>query len=540
MTRVLLIGATGVFGSLLARSLAREPGVALSLAGRTARTLNALAAELDGAAIAVLDRERITAESLAGFDVVIDAAGPFQHSHSAVIEAAIAARCHYIDIADGRDFVIGVGRFDDAARAAGVAVLSGASSTPALSHAAIDRMTGGWRSIAAIRAVLRPGSSVRGMSLVRAVLSYLGRPVRVFRDGGWTTARGWGQTRRAEIPGLATGAASLCETPDLDLFAERYRPAVAAEFLTSLEVPLMHWGLAALGLLVRAGLAPRLERHAGALRILAAIGALLGSNRGGMTVEVSGSDGEGETAFARWWLWAPPGAGPNVPTFAALALVRRIRDGHPPEAGARPCVGVLDLDDFAADFARFGMESGVDIFPPQPPLFARALRTAFPTLPAVNRRIHAPGPALVLHGEADIDGAETSAGRLAARLFGFPTEGKAVPLRAVIEATPAGTERWARVFPGRVLRSTMDNPDAATRSVEERFGLVRFRLRLDPREDGLDMVLRSARIGPLPLPRFLLPRIAAAERIDGERHLFDVAIGLPLLGRLVRYRGWLH
>lgn len=540
MIRVLLIGATGVFGALLARSLAREPGVAVVLAGRTAAALHALSTELGSPEVAVLDRDRISAGALAGFGVVIDVAGPFQNSRTAVIEAAIAARCHYIDLADGRDFVTNISRFDAAARAAGVAVLSGASSTPALSHAAIDRVTEGWRSIAAIRAVLRPGSSVRGLSLVRAVLSYLGRPVRVFREGGWTTAPGWGLTRRVELAGLRAGAASLCETPDLDLFTVRYRPAVAAEFLTSLEVPLMHHGLAAIGMLVRFGVVSRIERHARPLRFLAGLVALLGSNRGGMTVEVSGVDGEGAPAFARWWLRAPPGAGPNVPTLAALVLIRRIRDGNPPRPGAGPCVGVLSLDDFASDFARFGMESGAERISSPTPLFARTLGTAFESLPVANRRIHAAAPALALHGEADIDGAEMALGRLVARLFGFPTEGRGVPLRVVIEATPDGEELWSRIYPSSTMRSVMGNPDPATRSVEERFGPFRFRLRLDPREDGLDMVPIGGRLWRLPLPRFLLPRIAATERVDGDRHLFDVSIALPLVGRLVRYRGWLH
>ncbi|HQZ14101.1 MAG TPA: DUF4166 domain-containing protein, partial [Devosia sp.] len=58
--------------------------------------------------------------------------------------------------------------------------------------------------------------------------------------------------------------------------------------------------------------------------------------------------------------------------------------------------------------------------------------------------------------------------------------------------------------------------------------------------DGLDMVLVAGRLGRVPIPRMLLPRIRATERVDAEgRHVFDVEIGLPVLGRLVAYNGWL-
>jgi hypothetical protein len=57
---------------------------------------------------------------------------------------------------------------------------------------------------------------------------------------------------------------------------------------------------------------------------------------------------------------------------------------------------------------------------------------------------------------------------------------------------------------------------------------------------GLDMIPVRARAGAVPIPRLLMPRIRATERTDAAgRHVFDVEIGLPLIGRLVAYRGWL-
>jgi len=90
------------------------------------------------------------------------------------------------------------------------------------------------------------------------------------------------------------------------------------------------------------------------------------------------------------------------------------------------------------------------------------------------------------------------------------------------------------------MRGVMAAPDPENGTVEERFGRLMVRLRLDTDGAGLTMTPVAARWGALLLPRWLLPRIAARERADGETHLFDVRIALPLAGRLAHYRGQLR
>jgi hypothetical protein len=89
------------------------------------------------------------------------------------------------------------------------------------------------------------------------------------------------------------------------------------------------------------------------------------------------------------------------------------------------------------------------------------------------------------------------------------------------------------------MRSIMARPDPARGTVEEQFGDLRFRLRLAADETGLTMTPTAAWWRAIRLPLWLFPAIAASEHTDGERHLFDVTIALPLIGRLVHYRGWL-
>ena len=75
--------------------------------------------------------------------------------------------------------------------------------------------------------------------------------------------------------------------------------------------------------------------------------------------------------------------------------------------------------------------------------------------------------------------------------------------------------------------------------IVEKFGPFSFDLAL-PQSDGrVDLAMSGARFLGVPLPRMLWPKIKAFETAEGERFLFDVEIGLPLIGRLVRYRGWI-
>jgi saccharopine dehydrogenase-like NADP-dependent oxidoreductase len=179
---VLIVGATGVFGSRLARLAAGDPGVRLTLGGRRRAALEALAAELGRCAVQTIDRDDVTVPEVERFDLVVDCAGPFQGSATRLIEQCIAARVDYVDLADGREWVCSIDRFDAAARRAGVAVVTGASSIPALSHAVLDHLTHGWTRIDSIRIGIFPGNRApRGRSVARGSRLDTPRPYRLRR-----------------------------------------------------------------------------------------------------------------------------------------------------------------------------------------------------------------------------------------------------------------------------------------------------------------------------------------------------------------------
>jgi len=353
--RVLLIGASGVFGSRLAERLAMEPGLALTLSGRRIEPLEALKSRIGAGAVRTLDRDSIEPRSLAGYDLVIDAAGPFQDSATALVEAALEAKVDYLDLADGRDWVVGFAdRFDAAAKEAGVTLVTGASSIPALSHAVLDELVAGWDRVETIRIGIFPGNRApRGLSVVEAILSYSGKPVRVWRDGAWQDDMGWGRLHRVHAGPAGRRWASVCDTPEQDLLVSRYRPSISAEFFAGMELSILHLGLWSLSLPVRAGLLRSLRPFAGPMLRIAQWLLPCGSDRGAMVVEA----GNGKVQ-RQWRLDAEANRGPYVPVLAALAMVRRWRDGKRPAAGAQACSGMLKLSDFEADLGALGLAVG--------------------------------------------------------------------------------------------------------------------------------------------------------------------------------------
>ncbi|MGI4796423.1 MAG: saccharopine dehydrogenase NADP-binding domain-containing protein [Janthinobacterium lividum] len=144
--RILVVGGTRVLGARLVTGILATTEFNVIVAGRDRRRCAAFIARQNAStrarlSVAVIDTGTVTARDLVmtGAFVVVDAVGPYQGRTLYLPRAAIEARIHYLDFVYGRDFVRGIAALDAAARAAGVAVLAGASSTPALTRRGVGR-----------------------------------------------------------------------------------------------------------------------------------------------------------------------------------------------------------------------------------------------------------------------------------------------------------------------------------------------------------------------------------------------------------------
>ncbi|MCC7484623.1 MAG: saccharopine dehydrogenase NADP-binding domain-containing protein [Burkholderiales bacterium] len=362
--RVVVIGGHGDLGARICRALDAEPGMEVVAAGRGPGTAGGggriRSAQLD------IDSLGFTAalKALAP-DLVVHCAGPFQGQDYRVAAAAVAAKSHYVDLADVRRFVADfAGRFDRQARSAGLIAVSGASTLPALSTAVMDSIATRFRTLKGVWIVIAPAQRTpRGAATMAGVLGCAGRPFRRLDGGEWKTAWGWQDLRRVRLAGLGKRWAAACDAPDLELLPARYPSLRTVEFHAALETGVQHLGLWLAAALRRAGLALPLERWAARLDRAAGLLDGPGSDRGGMLVAMACERADGSRALAEWHLTAAGGHGSEIPCMAAVILARRLVCGGLAERGAFACMGLVSLAEFEAEFARWGMTTVLKEYP---------------------------------------------------------------------------------------------------------------------------------------------------------------------------------
>jgi saccharopine dehydrogenase-like NADP-dependent oxidoreductase len=283
--RILVIGGYGNFGARICRALMRHPEYEVLAAARDPQT-GARRAGLDGRVRGVrLDLDAAdfaTALGRLSPSIVIHCAGPFQWQDYRVSQASMAAGAHYIDLADGREFVAHfAGHLDSTARAVDVLAVSGASTLPALSSAVVDSLLARFRQLREISIVIAPGQQApRGTATLAAVFSYAGRPFRLWRGGEWVTVHGWQDVVRQRIAGLGKRWAAACDVPDLELFPSRYAGVRTVEFRAALELAVEHAALWLAAGIRRVGIPLPIECCAGFLNGLSAFLDRFGSERG--------------------------------------------------------------------------------------------------------------------------------------------------------------------------------------------------------------------------------------------------------------------
>lgn len=540
MGRILILGGYGGFGARLSRRLAAR-GHRVLVAGRTLRSAEAFSAEVAGCEPVLADRNGDLGPILATTrpDLLIDAAGPFQDSGYAVPRACIAAGIPYLDLADGRDFVVGIAAVDEEARKAGLPIIAGASSVPALSGAVVRCLAEGMERVHRVEiGISASNRATAGTSVASAILSYAGRPVRVWAGGRWKLEMGWGGPSRARFAfrdgtGLGRRWQALADVPDLALLPGRLPGAPAVVFRAGTDIALQTIGLWFASLPVRRGWLRSLRPLAPALLSMQRLMRGLGRDESGMVATVVGRC-RGRPFWRRWTLVAEKGEGPEIPTLAAAILAGQILEGRV-GPGARDAGDSLTLADFESEFGALPIRHEIVERELPRPLYARVMGEAFGRLPPSVQAMHDVAGDLGAAGRAEVVRGRNPLARLVGQLMGFPVAGTH-DLHVHFDERD-GVETWTRDFTGKVFASRLSEEGGR---LIERFGPLRFSFDLEGDASGLQMRMRGWSLFGIPLPRALAPRSEAREFEEEGRFHFDVPISLPLIGLVVHYRGWLR
>jgi hypothetical protein len=413
---ILILGATGFFGTIISRLLSnpkfRSPDAITRLvfAARDVNRCNFLANELRPSSEIIIDVAKIDVSwdldrlsnelRLLNLKGVLNVAGPYPTDPSGlehkIAKSCISAGVHYLDLADSSLFVKSVEKLDSDAKKAGVCVLSGCSTLPTISGCIIRHLikTANFenQSIKSINIGITPGWKVpRGIGTTRSILETVGRPVSILQGGEWVTRYGWGDPMPHLFPSpLNRRWLANLNVPDNKIWAKEFPRVQEVRARAGLELPLFHWGTWLLGVTLVRGLNINLGAYpiADILHGITDIThSYAGSGDGGMYVSLSTYDGAGAdwimiakdcrdgsnnselTPIAikgnsKEWPGLTQMRGPRVPCLPAVILANRFASALSLslQSGARACVDVIDYDeDLKPIMHRLGIETSVEL-----------------------------------------------------------------------------------------------------------------------------------------------------------------------------------
>jgi hypothetical protein len=350
---VVVYGGHGFFGRLVVEDLLANTDARIVIAGRRAR--QSPISTRDRFASSDLNDAASVRAVLVGASVLVNCAGPYQSQPLILIHEAIAAGVHYMDLAEDREFVCAAHECDEAARRAGVAVMSGLSVVPGLTALLVQMLRDRFDRVISIRTFVAPGTrGSRGPATVRSLLGGAGRPLRVLRESREHNARGWSEPEWIEFPPpvgwrlqyLAIETAGL-DAPSRDFEAQR------VEFKAGSEFPWLNRSLAVVARLRALTGFPPLARLADAMRIFLKLLGRFGTDAGGVLVEIAGTK-KSEMLTEQVALIAE-NHGERIPSLPAAIAVAALLRGELTARGAVPLSTWISRARLFEEFRRRGL-----------------------------------------------------------------------------------------------------------------------------------------------------------------------------------------
>ena len=280
LNRVLLIGSTGYFGRLLIEDLIRHVACDLVLASRhhfRSSGFQTVVADLGD--VASLER------ALAGVNVAICAAGPYQKLPTTLAELCLERGIHYIDLADDPGFVQKVRSIAADHEHNASAICTGWSTVSALSGLLAKIAAAGIMPVHSIHIQMAPGNrGARRTGTIASLMHSVGRPFTVIRNGVRRNVLGWSEPREFVFPSpVGKRCGYLVDVPDHEIFPQLFG-ARTVEFRAGSELQFLNACISLMGRTRQ-----NWAEWSGLLQRAAALLSWIGNDYGAIGVEVSGS-----------------------------------------------------------------------------------------------------------------------------------------------------------------------------------------------------------------------------------------------------------
>ena len=356
MKKILVLGGYGNFGKRIVEGLCSLSNIEIIIAGRNLKKAQQLVYKFEKDSRAKLSPIEIDIFSskfaqllkeISPF-LVIHTSGPFQGQEYTVPIASINAGAHYIDLADGREFVCGFNKLDALANQKKLLLVTGASSVPGLSSSVVDHFKEQFSEIESIDMAIAPGNKAeRGEATIRGILSYTGHPFKAYRNGEWQNIYGWMDAKKLDMGDpLGKRWVANVDVPDLALFPERYQVKQRVSFQAGLELSLLHLTMVAMAYFAKVGLVKNWSSLTSSIAKTANWFNSFGTDKGGMQVLIKGKDKQGSIKIIKWQLFADNGIGPFIPTISTILIAKKLIEGKIKSFGATPCIGMYPLEEF--------------------------------------------------------------------------------------------------------------------------------------------------------------------------------------------------
>jgi len=325
--RVVVYGGGGFFGRIVVQELLRSGSVRIDIASRSATPVKfpGFESRVRFFESDLRDLESVS-RTIAGAELVIVAAGPFQGMPTTVLQACLAAHIPYIDLADDRDFVRRAYKLADSETIPDeMVVLIGCSVVPGLSSLLTRFAQATVPTVVQANVSISPGTKhPRGPGSFACLLSTVGDTFTAPENGNEKTVVGWTDPERIDFPAPLNARTCYRVVDIADHFVQPlYFGTKTVEFRIGSELEILNLLLSAVRRMRQVFRMP--ERWLTTIsRPLLYVAAAFGSTAGGVVVEISGYAGEARRTES-WCVFATENGEriPSVMTAIAAEMVLR-------------------------------------------------------------------------------------------------------------------------------------------------------------------------------------------------------------------------